>query len=596
MKIQSFNIQNFRSIINANKVKISTDDNVLILAGQNESGKTSVLEALDFFGNGLNKDFLKYQIRMGTDDCSVECNFEFTKKDLIALESSGFTQQLINKVKKIKTFAITRSYADARDGGMLITSPTEDELGLGVNDDALIASDSPEAVTVEKPDPIPSAPPEEVDSWDNLSSFILERVPIFSFYSNFDDLLPSEVLVNELQQHKAIQDFEVVFNTEIEDLANIEDIRRRNIELKKVTDRATDDFNKTWSQAISSFDNQAKYSFEVQVKDTNPKAVFFLIKGSDDIPLYLEQKSKGFRWFSAFHLRLRSLEHEYGSQNKSDQRDIVLLIDEPGQNLHETAQKDAKKIIDETAQKGLQIIFTTHHANLLGNKDIEFSRIRLVEKNKDLGTKVYNIAQFLSQVKGSSDTLSPIKTALGLSSIQPLISEKGNVLTEGLSDSYYLKAFSKLLKTNKNYSFIPACGADNAKSVAAVLLGWDIDFRTILDDDAGKGRKIYNSLKKNFYNNNDEEAQEFIHKIKGCDGIEDIFSQDELSKYIINREITSEEIREKNSKIVDGKKEMHARLFLDKVSKKPSDIKLSAETKKKIKSIFDWLENCFSND
>ena len=52
MRLYSFRIQNFKSIRDTGEIKVSSEDNVTILAGQNEAGKSSVLEALDFFETG----------------------------------------------------------------------------------------------------------------------------------------------------------------------------------------------------------------------------------------------------------------------------------------------------------------------------------------------------------------------------------------------------------------------------------------------------------------------------------------------------------------------------------------------------------------
>ena len=55
MKLKSFNIQNYRSIINSGWSNLAYD-NITALIGQNESGKTSVLEGLQSFYEGKISD------------------------------------------------------------------------------------------------------------------------------------------------------------------------------------------------------------------------------------------------------------------------------------------------------------------------------------------------------------------------------------------------------------------------------------------------------------------------------------------------------------------------------------------------------------
>ncbi|MEQ8425019.1 MAG: AAA family ATPase, partial [Cyclobacteriaceae bacterium] len=81
MRLNTFRILNFKSIIDSGECKLSELDNVLILAGQNESGKSSALEALDFFGNGASDRFTKFHRRQGTERTEVKCSFLISDSD-----------------------------------------------------------------------------------------------------------------------------------------------------------------------------------------------------------------------------------------------------------------------------------------------------------------------------------------------------------------------------------------------------------------------------------------------------------------------------------------------------------------------------------
>ena len=309
----------------------------------------------------------------------------------------------------------------------------------------------------------------------------------------------------------------------------------------------------------------------------------------------------GFRWFSAFHLRLRAL-MKRSEKYKNAENDVntIILIDEPGQNLHDIAQKDVKKILDETAKKQIQIIYSTHNPNLIGDinsNEIELTRIRLVSNEKDDGTRVYNIAQFIARKKGGSiDALSPIRTAMGLNSTGSIFDKnKLNVVVEGITDNYYLTAFRILYKYNTNLHFIPVCGVDNVKSMVGLLTGWGMNYKAVFDDDPNQGRKAYNDLKKHFFENDDTFAHKYIYKIKDCHGIEDVFSKEDFRRIVCDRELAKEDEKKSNSEIVkESGKELVARQFLEKVKLDPHSVTLSSETKKKVKEIFDWLYEKFS--
>ena len=291
---------------------------------------------------------------------------------------------------------------------------------------------------------------------DKLKQKILTLIPTFSLYNSFNDLLPSEISLSEMPNSKAINDFETVFDVDLKKPLEITDFREMTIAKNKIERKANEDFNDSWSQSIKSLNGNYKYQFHVDFIKADQK-IIFMISGEDELPLYLEQKSLGFRWFSAFHLRLKALRKESAANNN---KEIVILIDEPGQNLHDTAQRDAKRIINETAVDNIQILYSTHNPNLIGDintNEIEFSKIRIVSNDPKKGTSIQNISQYMSQKPGgSSDALSPIRTAMGLNSIGPLLNSNAyNTVVEGIGDNYYLSAFRDYYKYPKGLCFLP---------------------------------------------------------------------------------------------------------------------------------------------
>jgi len=78
MKLSAFRIKNFRSIIDTNW-QVLAFDNITSLIGQNESGKTSVLEGLRaFFDSHLIEDMLRSDMTLPR----VSCRFDFNMSEL----------------------------------------------------------------------------------------------------------------------------------------------------------------------------------------------------------------------------------------------------------------------------------------------------------------------------------------------------------------------------------------------------------------------------------------------------------------------------------------------------------------------------------
>jgi len=88
MKISAFRIRNFRSIVDTGWQSLSPD-NITCLIGQNESGKTSVLEGLKaFYGGTISEDVLRSDLSMP----EISCRFSFKKGYLLNITDNPGTE------------------------------------------------------------------------------------------------------------------------------------------------------------------------------------------------------------------------------------------------------------------------------------------------------------------------------------------------------------------------------------------------------------------------------------------------------------------------------------------------------------------------
>ncbi len=98
MRLYSFRIRNFKSIIDTGEVKVSEGDNITILAGQNEAGKSSILEALKFFEDG---EFSKLN-RSNDKHPMVEVAFGLSSDEEYNYIAKIGGEELANHIKKNK--------------------------------------------------------------------------------------------------------------------------------------------------------------------------------------------------------------------------------------------------------------------------------------------------------------------------------------------------------------------------------------------------------------------------------------------------------------------------------------------------------------
>ena len=172
------------------------------------------------------------------------------------------------------------------------------------------------------------------------------------------------------------------------------------------------------------------------------------------------------------------------------------MLDEPAIHLHVDAQKEVLELFENIAQNNIQIVYTTHSPALLNINSWE--SIRLVEKDDDI-SKVFTTTTPRSGEK-HLETLSPIQKAMGCSlnnTIAPS-REKLNLVVEGITDYYYLKAMLGnfgILGTPDEPYLIPACSADNIPNIVSIFIGWGYNYKVLLDNDR-QGQNVAKKLKE----------------------------------------------------------------------------------------------------
>jgi energy-coupling factor transporter ATP-binding protein EcfA2 len=107
MQLSEFKVKNFRSIINSGWNKLSSD-NITALIGQNESGKTSVLEALySFFKGDISEDVLRSDLSTP----EVSCSFLIKKDELEGMpQVDRLPREVHNHIGKFGKVTLTRSW------------------------------------------------------------------------------------------------------------------------------------------------------------------------------------------------------------------------------------------------------------------------------------------------------------------------------------------------------------------------------------------------------------------------------------------------------------------------------------------------------
>lgn len=479
MLLKAFRIKNYKSFVDSGKC--SVQNGVTILAGQNESGKTNILSALEKL-NTKEPVFSDDEYSFSDTSMSPEILYWF---DLTAEEISEVNEAIpevnighevmVQVQNKKRTISYTNDY-----------TATEGE--------------------------------EISDHSAQIVAHLESLLPKFVLYKTLENDIPdsfaakdiTSVAVKRLESYLKA-DFKKIFET-----SNHQAQRRLT---QNLSTAISGDFASRYKQkdVELEFDiNSATISMYVYDKEAT--------SGSKGYPFKLSQRSTGLKWYLNFYIALKGEALKPGD---------IILVDEPGMYLHPKAQQEMRDILnDESANN--QIIYTTHSPYLIDSDNI--SQLRLVEKHSVTNVYGYNeISEIKEKVHHtkSADTLKPIVDAIGYSLGSELNLQEHKVLIcEGVSDYYYVKALELLLKQPLDCKITHANGCSNIGRIASLFLGLGIsDIFALVDSDTAGARERTKLIRDGVF----DEACIFTTHDQDHAGkaIEDIFMRDSFLKEIL---------------------------------------------------------------
>lgn len=238
-----------------------------------------------------------------------------------------------------------------------------------------------------------------------------------------------------------------------------------------------------------------------------------------DVEIELEARSKGFQWFFSFYL-------VFLVESGEGHKDAILLLDEPGMNLHPTAQHELLAFFDRLAERN-QLVYTTHSPFLVDGEHIY--RVRPVTEDNTGHSRIS-----ADTWPRDRETIFPLQAAAGYAMLRGLFQHKKNVLVEGMSDYYYLHALNQQCRAKglaalpEDIYITPCGGTKLVGHLAALFLGQDVRPLILLDsDEAGRVRR--DALLKELYCGQDSHVV-MLDEALGQPGltveIEDILGED----------------------------------------------------------------------
>jgi ABC-type Na+ transport system ATPase subunit NatA len=210
----------------------------------------------------------------------------------------------------------------------------------------------------------------------------------------------------------------------------------------------------------------------------------------------VNDRSLGFRWFFAFMLFTQF------RVARSKSRPLLFLFDEPASNLHAAAQQKLIECFPAITKGDHTLVYTTHSHYMIEPKWLEqtfivtnradapsgsvLDDISLDDESLDI--KISSYRSFVNEHPNQTSYFQPILDRLEVVPSK-FDMKQSSLIIEGKSDYYILKYAEKALgKTD--LPLLPGLGAGTLGALAAMHVGWNLNFLFVLDGDRqGKSEK-----------------------------------------------------------------------------------------------------------
>ena len=595
MRFSYIEIKNFKGI---NHIRLDLNSkprsNIYTLIGLNESGKTTILEAINFVSYtfetldplnlpGYSITDVHNLIPIGklanfSEDISIEAGYVLDQDDQTEIKEFCLKNLGFQITGEIDDFYIKRYYKFL-DSTLLKTKNICNLVFLGKKkrgkEKYLDGEDLKKAI-----------------------NYVITLLPSVLYFPNFLFDFPDKIYLEDQKINTKQHEF---YRTILQDILDgigenfklEEHILNRakandansNKSLESLLTRMGSDIS---SKVFSKWDTIFKRTSgtkEIIIKCDKDEAglCFLQLRIKDSNELYtISDRSLGFRWFFAFLLLT-----QYRVFRKDGSKNVLFLMDEPASNLHSSAQNQLLENFSSFPE-GFSIIYTTHSHHLINPKWLEST---FVVKNEgldyededkykaiDTSIKVYKYRDFVSKHPNQTTYFQPILDVLDYSPSR-LENIPNVVMIEGKNDFYTLKYFyEKILFCTGQLNLMPGGGAGSLDDVIRLYLAWGREFIILLDADQEglKQKKRYEELFGVVVNNRIFSLQD-IDKTWENKGTEFLLEKEEIMK-----------IQDSIYPPTQTFNKTHFNRAIQELYLTNKQVEISSSTKEKFQKIFDF--------
>ena len=515
MKIKKITIQNYKGIKhieipfefkNGGYIKIPTT-----LIGLNESGKTSILRAINFLVEDIGYEKIERDI-VPKDQKSVFNDSIFVEMVLIIDEKDK--QNIIKNIEDIIKQPVVKGSIPRE---IIFYKKIVFENGnLNKSKSCLGNFDTDSGIKIKQNIKNKS----ECNLMDKIkqekyNEIFIKYLPNIVLFETLSSKTPNKIYLGDKFYDEKNETYKNVFNAlfsicepkiTVDEIikrmksGNVNDKEKTNQTIKKVEHQLDEQVVKEWRRIFGVRSDRAKilinWGCERKGKTCMPYVEIKMQHGNSDYQI--KERSLGFNWFFTF----LALVYFKGKAGNNIDKQNVFLLDEPANNLHSSAQIRLLGKIGDIAKNNI-VVYSTHSQYLinpqwlLNTYVVQNTSITDTGGDTDISAKSADITMqiYNNFVGNSQNKPTHFQPALDAVDYKPSEIEmiKDTIMVEGKNDFFtlkYLIAYYLRDKKLEDISILPGMGAGGLDLPIQLYLAWGRRFIVLLDtDNEGIGSK-----------------------------------------------------------------------------------------------------------
>ncbi|MCL6002163.1 MAG: AAA family ATPase [Thermoplasmatales archaeon] len=504
MKFIEFKFRNFKGIRDVTfYLDKSPRANIYTLVGLNESGKTTLLEAISNFDpqptptqlpvTTLRQDpnaFIPLSLRDNFNgEIVIEATLQFDSSDLVKINSYARANTSFKEIENVKTTWYSRNYS------FLDSKFKEENRYWNGLKGKLKGNENGSFIDMWK---------KYNADWHKLDEFILSLIPTILYFPNFLFDFPSRIYLQTIPNEKDLRENfyidliqDILYSLENKTYIDDHLIKRimsddandkRNLKrlLQLMEAKVTKVVFGSWNEIFKRKVKDSRIKIESGKDSSKGAYLEFNIEAQDGI-YNINDRSLGFRWFFAFLIFT-----QFRPYREASSKNLIYLFDEPASNLHSSAQRQLLNSFERFGEN-VKIIYTTHSHHMINPRWLESTYIvendgidlESPESNSPKGTNIQieRYREFVSKFPQKTDYFQPVLEVLDY---RPSDLEKipNCIFLEGKNDYYTLTYFNEIVFYNKyKTNLMPGMGSGDLNILISLYLGWGKNFMALLDSD-----------------------------------------------------------------------------------------------------------------